>query len=88
MEIPTLAHKQKILHLRKHLLRRLHRSQEQPRSMILASENERIPPERGGKVTGFRRKTPEIDGKWKQYADRNFLDFFLVTSRPFPAEMH
>jgi hypothetical protein len=56
--------------------------------MILASENERIPPERGGKVTGFRRKTPEIDGKWKQYADRNFLDFFLVTSRPFPAEMH
>jgi hypothetical protein len=29
-------------------------------------------------------RPPEIDGKWEQCSDLNFLDFF----RPFPAGMH
>jgi hypothetical protein len=47
-----------------------------PQSMIPASRNERIPPKSGGKVTGSGRKTQEIDGTWKQYPARIFLDFF------------
>jgi hypothetical protein len=54
--------------------------------MIPAFENKRIPQERGGKVTRSCRKTLEIDGKWKQYSGRNFLDFFQCLSGRFLRE--
>jgi hypothetical protein len=34
-------------------------------SIVSTSGNERIPPERDGKITGSGRKTPEIHGAWK-----------------------
>jgi hypothetical protein len=56
--------------------------------MIQVFGNERIPPERGGKVTGSGRKISEIDETWKQHSDQNtasmFIDFrcFLVETSP------
>jgi len=43
---------------------------------------------RGEKFTESDRKTPEIDGTWKQYSGRKFFGYFPVTFRPFPAEKH
>jgi hypothetical protein len=56
--------------------------------MIPASGNERISPKRSRKVTESGRKTPEIDGIWKQYSGWKFFGFFSVTFRPFSAGNH
>ncbi len=57
-----------------------------PSSKIPASGNGRNWPERGGKITGSGRKTPEIDGIRKQYSGDRIQLPVLTVSCLFRAE--